>query len=340
MNYDVAVIGNDEAAFEMLCLSAAAKRRTLAILPETSHSAWLMGHALRRLVSNLLVDRTAQRRRLFAAKGTPRLLQSLLTRAIVKEVNDHVQLLESNGVDVLVGEARFLGHRDLAVSLGVPCQRESIHARHIVVGTGVRRTAMHRPLGLMPFHRPESLFNGPRLAESVCVVGGGEFGAGLSALMSLFGVETRHVAREDNTSTMLELAVESGVRVGYHPSDVGLSQIGPQSSNAGIAVVDCRRSAGFTEHLSLDAINVESDENGKLWCGSGFETWCSGVFGIGDVVGFSPDTALKPAVQAERIMSRIADAIPRPHFLDSLSRTLSQNSAGTRASRNRLVAEM
>ena len=320
MRYDIAVIGNDEAAFEMLCLAAASKRKTLAILPETSHSAWLVGQALRRLVTNLLVDRSVQRRRLFAQAGTPRLLHTLLARAVAEEVGEHIRMLENLGVEVMLGEARFVAQRDVAVSIGVTCTREIVNARHIVIGTGVRRTAMHRPLGLMPFHRPESLFAGCTLPKSVCIVGGGHFGAGLAALLSLFSVETRHIAREDNASAMLELANAAGVRIGYHPSDVGLPQFGAPSTGLRTIVVDGRRSAGFTDHLSLDAINVEPDENGKLWCASSFETWCGGVFGIGDVVGFSPDTALDPSVQAERIMNRIAAAVPRPHLLDAFSR--------------------
>ncbi len=233
-----------------------------------------------------------------------------------------------------------MGQGDLAVSLGISCSREIIKARHTVVGTGVRQTAMHRPLGLMPFHRPESLFNGAVLPKSVCIVGGGEFGAGLSALMSLFGVETRHVARDENASTMLQLAADTGVRVGFHPAEVGLPSMGTNSADQSTAVVDCRRSAGFTDHLSLDAINVEADENGKLWCGSGFETWCSGVFGIGDVVGFSSDTALRADLQAERIMSRITDMIPRPHFLDSLSQKKKPYSGAARVARSPLAAGM
>ena len=320
MDYDVAVIGNDEAAFEMLCLSAASKRRTVAILPESRHSAWLVGQALRRLISNLLVDRTAQRKAMFAQAGTPRLLQALITRAIVDEVSEHVQMLENIGVDVMLGEARFIGSRDLQVSLGVTCSRETVKARHLVIGTGVRRTAMHRPLGLMPFHRPESLLSGRQLPGTACIVGGGDVGAGLSALISLFGVQTRHVARHDNDSVMHELASAAGVQLGYHPTDVGLPQFGAPFTRLHADVVDCRRSVGFTDHLSLNAINVEPDENGQLWCASNFETWCGGVFGIGDVVGFSPDTALHPSVQAERIMSCMTRTVPRPHLMDSFVR--------------------
>ncbi len=45
MKYDIAVIGNDEAAFEMMFVAAAAGQKTLAILPESRHSSWLMGQA-------------------------------------------------------------------------------------------------------------------------------------------------------------------------------------------------------------------------------------------------------------------------------------------------------
>jgi NAD(P) transhydrogenase len=292
----------------------------VAILPESRHSAWLVGQGLRRLISDLMVDRTAQRRAMFKRAGNPRLLQTLIRRAIVEEVSEHVRMLENIGVDVILGEARFIGSRDLMVSLGVSCSRETVTARHLVIGTGVRRTAMHRPLGLMPFHRPESLFTGRHLPKTACVVGGGDVGAGLSALISLFGVETRHVARHDNDSVMHELAAAAGVQIGYHPAEVGLPQFGAQFTKLHADVVDCRRSVGFTDHLSLDAINVEPDENGQLWCASNFETWCSGVFGIGDVVGFSPDTALHPSVQAERVMSSIARTVPRPHLMDSFVR--------------------
>ncbi len=320
MDYDVAVIGNDEAAFEMLCLSAASKRRTLAILPESRHSAWLVGQGLRRLISDLLVDRTAQRQAMYEHAGTPKLLQTLIRRAFVEEISEHVQMLENIGVDVMLGEARFIGSRDLMVSLGVSCSRETVKARHLVIGTGVRQTAMHRPLGLMPFHRPESLFTGRHLPDTACVVGGGDVGAGLSALISLFGVETRHVARHDNESVMHELAGAAGVQIGYHPAEVGLSQFGAPFTKLHADVVDCRRCVGFTDHLSLDTINVEPDENGQLWCASNFETWCSGVFGIGDVVGFSPDTALHPSIQAERVMSSITRSVPRPHLMNSFVR--------------------
>ena len=82
MRHDIAVIGNDQAAFEMLNLAARAGRTALAVLPESRHSAWIVAQALRRLVSGLLVDYSPQRRRMLSQTASPKLLHNLIARAI------------------------------------------------------------------------------------------------------------------------------------------------------------------------------------------------------------------------------------------------------------------
>ena len=316
MQYDLAVIGNDEAAFEMLCLAAESGKRTAAVLPESSHSSWLVGIALKRLVSDLLVDRSLHRRRLLARTGSPRLLRQLIAGAIARETGELVRMLERLNVDIHLGQPRFIDRNLISIADGRTCLRSDLEAHHFVVGTGTRLTAMHRPLGLVALHRPESMLEGTRMPNSLCLLGGDSFGCGMAALFSLFGVQARHVAREDQDASMLELSQSAGVEIAFHPSEFGLTQSGGVLSNSHTDVVDCRRSVGFTEHLNLSAIDIEPDENGQLWCSSSLETWSPGIFGIGDVVGFSPDTAVHPAVQAERIHRRISVQIPRPHALD------------------------
>ncbi len=316
MDYNLAVIGNDEAAMELLCLSAESGTPTVAILPESCQSSWLVGLALKRLVADLLVDQCPGRKQLLQRTGSPRLIRQLLTRAIARETNDLVNMLERINVDVHIGQPRFTDRHNVMIADGRNCQRLSIYARHFAIGTGVRPTAMHRPLGLVALHRPEVMLEGTELPSSVCLLGGDEFGCGMAALFSLFGVQSRHVAREGQDTTMLELARAAGVKIAFHPSEFGLRQASGLLSNSHTDVVDCRRSVGFTEHLNLTAIDIEPDENGQLWCSSSLETWCQGVFGVGDVVGFSPETAVHPIVQAKRIHQRINTQIPRPHALD------------------------
>ena len=88
MRYDIAIIGNDEAAIEMACIASGAGQRAAMALPEQRHSSWMMEQALRRLVTELSVDYTASRRSLLRRSGTPRLLQRLLAGAISSETTD------------------------------------------------------------------------------------------------------------------------------------------------------------------------------------------------------------------------------------------------------------
>ncbi len=314
MRYDVAVIGNDEAAFEIVCAAGAAGQRVVAVLPEQRHSTWMIAQALRRLVSDILLDRSEARRDLLLRSGTPRLLQRLIAGALTEEVSDHLRLLERVGVDVLLGEARVQTRNSVIVTSGIDCRRTTVTAGNLVIGTGIRRTALHRPLGLLPHHCPESLLWGSRMPKSLCLLGGGGLGTGLAALFSLFGVDTRLLARVDRSCALLELAHTAGVTIGHHPSELGLRSDDPFSS-AMVNVVDCRRAVGFTEHLGLPSIGIEPDEHGQLWCAGNLETWCEGVFGIGDVVGFSSDIATHPTDQANRVLNRILHRIRRPHFL-------------------------
>lgn len=315
MRYDIAVIGNDQAAFEMLTLAAVSGKRSVAIIPELRHSSWLVSQALRRLITNLLVERTPTRRQMFAKAGSPRLLQSLIATSIVNELTDQVKGLRERHVDVLIGEARLMDSNQLQVVGRGKVKSQAVQADTIVVGTGVRRSPLLGPGSANRFVGPEKIFQDRMLPSELCIVGGGQFGAGLASLTSLFGTHTRHVARNDEASVMQELCVASGVVIGHHPADVGLPSLNNDANDSGVLIVDCRRSIGFTDHLNLESISVEPDENGQLWCATNFETWATGVFGVGAVVGFSPDSALHPSVQAERVMSQMSRRIKRPKML-------------------------
>ena len=320
MKYELAVIGNDEAAFEMLNLAAVSGRRSVAVIPDIRHSGWLVSQALRRLNSDLLVDRTVPRRNVFARAARPRLLQSLLTRSIASELREHIGMLQSLGVDVRIGEARIDAPADHDGALSVYCQSARLVADHVVIATGVRRTALPATSGIERNRDPEWLLAGRRLPRSVSFLGGGDLSAGLAGLLSLFGVETGLIVREENDSVMHELAASAGVEIIHKSTETTSSSEKPGRRPAVDTIVDCRRIVGFTDHLNLKSVNVEPDENGQLWCAGNLETWCPGLFGAGAVVGFSPDSTLPSTVQAERIMGRISRRIPRPHILSRLSR--------------------
>ena len=200
------------------------------------------------------------------------------------------------------------------ITSGMDCSRNVLIAENVVVGCGTRRTGTNRPLGLMPSSRPESLLSGAIFPEVMTILGGDQLGAGFSALLSLIGVETQLITDGRSDCAMQELAIAAGVRIIDNGTGDHHAGKQPPSSRYG-EVLDFRRSVGFTEHLGLADVGVEPDELGRLWCASSLETWCSGVFGIGDVVGFSADISRHPTDQARRILNRISHRIRRPHFL-------------------------
>ena len=328
MRYDIAVIGNDPAAADMAIIAAAAGQRTVAVFPEVCHSSWMKAQALKRVIMDVLAGRTPERARLFRSVASPGLIRQLLLKSLAEEVADAMSMLQRNGVDVLSGESRFQSANELTVSSGIDCSRVSIRAGAIVLGTGMRRASLHRTLGLIPYQTAETLLEMPSMPETLRIVGGGDFGAGLAALFSLFGVSSEFLPDEAADSAMSELMAESGVRVTESQPELTypLHVSGRRCDRNSLrdVAVDCRRRLGFTRHLNLAAIGVEPDENGQLWCAANFETWCPGVFGIGEVVGYGPDTELTPALQARKILNRIHHRIPRPHFLNAFRNQVRQ----------------
>jgi pyruvate/2-oxoglutarate dehydrogenase complex dihydrolipoamide dehydrogenase (E3) component len=332
MRYDIAVIGNDEAAFEVSWAARKAGLRTLAVLPEQRHSSWMVGQALMRLTGELLQDRSFSRQRNLRRSGSPRLLQRLVAGALTRETREHMLLLDRAGADFVSGEVRLQSRSRLAISSGAELKRFAVETINLVIATGVRRSGLHRPLGLVPWLRPETVLNGWRLPEMIAFLGGDVVGAGLAALFGLFGSSSSLLTVEDENSAALELAHAAGVRIVAHPSHLGLSSEGSPREFSG-TVVDCRRVTGFTDHLGLPSVGIEPDEHGQLWCAANLETWCEGVFGAGDVIGFSSTVTKHPTDQAERILNRIQHRIPRPHFLRTFQ--IPGNSGTSQATRAR-----
>jgi NAD(P) transhydrogenase len=316
MRFDLAVIGNDEAAIELGLAAATSNVRTVVVLPESRHSSWITSMALRRLVSGLLVDRCQLRRQLFQRSGTPGLIQRLLRTSMTEEIQDHARLLRDAGASVLIGEAAFCGPEELTVSTGIDCRRRQIEASNMAIATGTRFAPCHRSLGLMPRATPESLLEGTTLPKQLTFLGGGDFAAGLAAVFSIFGVTSTVEVDAPIHTASADLAEAADVRLTSRQSESRLlSADAYVSSGQSGYVVDCRAELGFTDHLRLNNVGIEPDERGQLWCSGSFETWCENVFGLGDVVGFGSGVTLSAAQQSARVLQRIRHRVRAPHFL-------------------------
>ncbi len=61
---------------------------------------------------------------------------------------------------------------------------------------------------------------------------------------------------------------------------------------------------GCTSSLNLEAVDLFADDRGCLWCNENYETWTSGIYAIGNVVGY-PSTECTTEKQIEIVMNSI-----------------------------------
>ncbi len=151
-----------------------------------------------------------------------------------------------------------------------------------MIGSGIRWACSHSPFGVLPGRGPS------RCCLNSTSVSSDDswrhsFGLGLASLLSNVGVAATVVGDVDRDDVGYELALSSGVST---ISDEYADDCPPMESR-GNAVIDCQRPIGLTAHLNLRANGVEPDENGRLWCDENLQTWGRGIYGIGEVVGFS-----------------------------------------------------
>ncbi len=316
MKYDLIVLGNDDIAFETAKLAARDGLNVLSVMPRQRHSASLLARSLQRTTLELAADFPEHCRNKFRQAASPALLQRLLTRSIHAEISEQLDALRAAGVHTLRGESSFIAPGWIRVERGPEQPDAVLHSSHTVVAVGVRRSLMSLSLIRCGVHGPQHLLQLPELPESVVVAGGDDFGISLAAFCSTVGIRTELVIRPAQNSTALEMALDHGVTIAARPDHRLLPEVfntpGTSSSDALPPVLDCRRAIGFTGHLRLDTLGIQTDENGLLWCSSSLETWCPGVFGAGEVVGFSPENFRNTTHQATRILEAASRKRPTP----------------------------
>ncbi len=275
--------------------------RVLLTIPEHRHSSWICAQAMHRVVMNMLGEGFRVQERLHRRTASPGLLSRLLRSAIADEVSDLATRCESAAVDVVFGESRIVESGCLAVHSQTSGAITLYESRAVVIATGIRWASSHSPYGVLPGRGPESLLSGSRLPSHVTFLGGQAFGLGLASLLSQLGVASTVVGDVDRDDVSFELALSSGVSV---VSAESADDCLPMESQ-GHTMIDCQRAIGLTAHLNLRTIGVEPDENGRLWCDENLQTWGRGIYGIGEVVGFSTRCGVSLNEQANSILGHL-----------------------------------
>lgn len=309
MGETLTVIGNDEAAIEVVGLASNTGRNVVWIQSERYHSSWILSQALRHLVGSLLSENSVGRRNQLSRLGSPGLLRRLISSALSQELQDLRNLVEKFGACVLTGEPRF----DSAGHLHLSSESSSHPALSMrgprVVATGARYTMLSEHSHTSTMMSIEQFLEGRVLPQHVCILGGDGVGAGIAALLNLFGRQCSLITTGSHADALTEMAIDAGVSVTDYSARMLLAEenFGQTTSTT----IDCRRKVGSTSHLALENIGVEPDEQGQLWCSDALETWCPGIYGAGEVVGFSPVPTDNPTKHALLILNHLEGARQR-----------------------------
>lgn len=220
------------------------------------------------------------------------------------EPNDSVDRFESLGVDVFLGEARFVSPNEVEVD------GQRLHARRFVIATG-RRAGIPPISGIedVPYFTNETIFDTlDDRPDRLVIIGGGPIGCELGQVFNRLGVETTIVEflpqimgkEDEDVATFVQKRLEGeGVRV---MTNTGIQMAEMQDGS--IRLVGERKERGKTEDVSistdtlliaagrvpnvegmnLDAAGVEHNEQG-IPVNAYLQTSARHIYAAGDIAG-------------------------------------------------------
>jgi pyruvate/2-oxoglutarate dehydrogenase complex dihydrolipoamide dehydrogenase (E3) component len=229
-------------------------------------------------------------------------------RDVVERFRSHSQqrIEETDGLDLLMGEACFTGRRSLEARLndGVALRLE---AETIVIDTGAR--PVDPPvdgLDRVPRRNSTTIMELDTVPEHLLVLGGGYVGIEFGQMFRRFGSRvtivqrgSRLLAREDAdvADAIAEILREDGVEVllqtdalraeRAEDGQIGVVVHGSDGERTltGSHLLVAVGRAPNSEALNLAAAGVETGERGHILVNERLETNVPGIYAIGDVVG-------------------------------------------------------
>ncbi len=213
---------------------------------------------------------------------------------------------QTEGVDLLMGEACFVGPKMLEVQLNDGPTRQ-LTADHIFINTGAR-PSMPKLAGLdsVPTLNSTTIMELDTVPEHLLVLGGGYIGLEFGQMFRRFGSQVTIVqrgkqllAREDAdvAEEVAKILREDGIEILLDTDAVrvarsGNGQIaltvktppGERTLTGSHLLVAAGRTPN-TDKLNLSAAGVETDKHGFIKVNERLETNVPGIYGLGDVKG-------------------------------------------------------
>jgi pyruvate/2-oxoglutarate dehydrogenase complex dihydrolipoamide dehydrogenase (E3) component len=215
------------------------------------------------------------------------------------------RLEDAEGVDLLMGEARFTGPKTVEVVLN-DGGRRSLAADKIFINTGTRPRLPDLPgLEEVPYLDSTSIMELDQVPEHLLVVGGGYVGLEFGQMFRRFGSQVTVIQRgsqllgedADVAQAVADILREDGIQVllETQPGRAELEEGGRirlalegaagGSSVSGSHLLIAVGRVPNTERLDLAAAGVEVDGEGFIRANGWLETNVPGIYALGDVKG-------------------------------------------------------
>ena len=214
--------------------------------------------------------------------------------------------LHDAGVEVIMGEARFAGRKDLEVRLNSG-ETVRLSANNIFINVGARpATPPVEGLDNVPTLNSTTIMELDEVPEHLLVLGGSYVGLEFAQMFRRFGSEvtvvqrgTQLLSREDTDVAEavaeimrqdgIEVFLQSQVQRAEQDEDGGIqltvSTPDGQSTLEGSHLLAAAGRPPNTEKLNLKVAGVETDKRGFIKVNERLETNVEGVYALGDVKG-------------------------------------------------------
>ena len=244
---------------------------------------------------------------------------------VIKTETDITQAqLSRNGIEVIIGTARFLDATHVRVenSRGV----SDYEAGVIIIGTGTKPSVSPKvPLNGRTIINSDQILQMPDIPKILIVVGGGVIGVEYTCMFAALGVRVILVEKRPR---LLEFAdAEIVEALSYHLRDHRVTMrlneevesvedtptgvvatLMSKKKISGDALLYAVGRQGNVEELDLPAAGLEADSRGRIPVSPSYQTKQPNIYAAGDVIGF-PSLA-SVSMEQGRIAAATALGIP------------------------------
>ena len=215
--------------------------------------------------------------------------------------------IENAGVDLLMGEATFVGPKTVEVRLNDEARIRQLSAENIFINTGARPRIPELPgLEGLPCLNSTSIMELDIVPERLLVIGGGYVGVEFGQAFRRFGSQVTIIQRgeqllsredPDVAGRVADILRQDGIDIllNTHPTQVErstkrgiqLSVEGPKGERvvSGSHLLVAAGRTPNTDKLNLKVTGVQTDDRAYIQVNERLETDADGIYAMGDVKG-------------------------------------------------------